>query len=393
MSYLNKEYGIKIRKQSLDERFHERTVHFVKEVLKQVIIAQLSPYLYCKEFLSQFNHARIKDSTKFNIPSNLASNYKGSGGSGSVSEAGICIQYEFDLKTGKFLDLTITESVRNDQTDASQTSENVCENDLIIRDLGYFSTSVLGKFKKQGAFFLSRLNSTVLVYDEKGAEIDFKEIYNFMTKSGINNLEKQVFIGKDKVEMRLFIGLVPTENYKEKLRRKQKEEKKRGCKMKDRTKFLLYFNLFVTNADAEKLPAEKIMPLYRFRWQIELMFKNWKSVFSIHKFQKMQEHRYITMLYVRLILVIINIQIINQVQATLSKQMINDSILSYQKTLQTMKNSFFEILSILRSDIEKAIKLMENIYLILSENHWRERRKERENFVDNIELFICKEQK
>jgi len=69
------------------------------------------------------------------------------------------------------------------------------------------------------------------------------------------------------------------------------------------------------------------------------------------------------------------------------------SILSYKKTLQTIKNSFSEILSILRSDMKIAIKLMENIYLIFSENHWRERRKGRENFVDNIELFICKKEK
>jgi len=95
----------------------------------------------------------------------LAGHYRGSGGSGSASEAGICIQYEFDLKTGKFLDLTLTEAIRNDQQDAGETVENVCENDLIIRDLGYFSMPVLQQINEQKAFFLSRLPSNVLVYD------------------------------------------------------------------------------------------------------------------------------------------------------------------------------------------------------------------------------------
>jgi hypothetical protein len=281
----------------------------------------------------------------------------------------------------------MTEAVRNDQQDAKDSVENICKNDLIMRDLGYFSTSVLQKIKEKEAFFLSKLHSAVLVYDEKGVEIDFKKLYNSMTKNGITNCEKQVFIGKNKVEVRLVIGIVPAEIYQERMRRKQKEETKRGSQMKDRTKFLLHFNLFITNLETTQLSSEKMMPLYRFRWQVELMFKNWKSIFSIHKLQKMKEHRYITMLYIRLILIIVNLQIINQVQVALSKQGRNDSILSYKKTLQTLKNSFSEILTILRCELEKARKLMENIFLILSKNHVREKRKKRENFVDNIILF------
>ena len=102
---------IDICKQSLDERFTEKTVNFVKYVLKRLISEQFSDSLYCKKFLSCFNHVRIKDSTRFNVPKNLAAHYKGSGGSGDTSNAGISIQYEFDLKTDKFLDLHVTEAI------------------------------------------------------------------------------------------------------------------------------------------------------------------------------------------------------------------------------------------------------------------------------------------
>jgi hypothetical protein len=388
-SYLENHYGIQIRKQSLDERFSEKTVEFVKRVLIRLIYEQFSESLFCKEFLCEYNHVRIKDSTTFKVPSNLASYYKGTRG----NAAGITIQYEFDLKTGKFLDLTITPAVRNDQTDASETVAEVCEKDLIIRDLGYFSTLVLKKISKGKAFFLSRLQSATAVYDENNVEIDFKRLHVFMTKNVIKKYEKQVFIGKDRLPVRLVIGLVPPQVYQERMRRKQKEEKKRGYQMKERTKLLFHFNLFVTNVEAEKLPFEKIMPLYRFRWQVELMFKNWKSVFSIHTLGKMKKDRYITMLYIRLILIVINLQIINQVQSLLSKQEQREAILSYRKTLQTLKNSFSEILSILRCSHEKAIKLLSEIYYILSKDHWREKRKKRENYVDNISLFICMSKK
>jgi hypothetical protein len=392
--HLEKRYNINICKQSLDERFSERAINFVKTVLSRLIREQFSELLFREEFLSSFHHVRIKDSTKFNIPSNLASHFKGNGGGGDISLAGICIQYEFDLKTGKYLDLTLTEGIGNDQTDAGETAENICKNDLIIRDLGYFSTSVLQKVSDSGAFFLSRMLSSTLVYDANKVEIDFQQLHSFMTKNGIEQFEKQVFIGKEQqLPVRLVIGLVPPELYEERLRRKQKEEKRRGCQMKERTKLLLHFNLFVTNVEAKDIPVEKIMPLYRFRWQVELAFKNWKSVFSIHKFQKMKYERYVTMLYTRLILIVVNMQIINRVQSALSKQGRTDIVLSYRKTLQSLKNSFIDIWEIVRCTREKATKLLGKIYHLLSKNHWREKRKKRVNFIENIYLFICKPEK
>jgi hypothetical protein len=100
--YLSSQYGIPLRKQSLDERFNERTVHFVKAVLRALPEEQFSGFLYDCDFLSAFEHVRIKDSTKFNVPSNMAKHYRGNGGNETTSSSGISIQYEFDLKNGKY---------------------------------------------------------------------------------------------------------------------------------------------------------------------------------------------------------------------------------------------------------------------------------------------------
>lgn len=386
VSHLDAHHGIDICKQSLDERFTERTVRFVKSVLCRVLQAQFSDMLISDNFLSEFHHVRIKDSTTFKVPDNLAAHYRGNGG----GLAGITIQYEFDLKTGQFLDLTITEASRNDQTDSGETAENIYEKDLVLRDMGYFSVAVLRKINEKNAFFLSRLPATVSVYDEDGQKLDFKKIEVFMVENGIDIMEKQVLIGESQFPVRLMIGLVPPQVYQQRIRRKNKEESKKGRQTKQTTKELLRFNLFITNADDQKLPIEKIMPLYRFRWQIELQFKNWKSLFSIHTMQKMKEARYITMLYIRLILIVINLQIIHRVQSIISKQTnYPDAILSHTKVLNTLKNRFSDILSILRESLENAVKHLWYLYHILRKNHWRERRNKRENFVENIYLFIC----
>jgi hypothetical protein len=386
VSYLESKYDLDIRKQSLDERFTEKTVNFVKTVLSLLISAQFSDILYSEGLCADYNHVRIKDSTVFKVPDNLSDHYSGNGG----SLAGIKIQYEFDLKTGKFLDLTITAANRNDQSDASETADNILKNDLTIRDLGYFSTSVFEKVIEKGAFFLSRLNTLTTVYDEKGIEIDFQKLYNSMIKNGIARTEKQVLIGKIKLPVRLVIILTPDQVYEERIRRKEKEAKKRGLKTKEKTKIMYHFSLFITNIESSQLPADKVMPLYRLRWQVELMFKNWKSVFSIHMLQKMKAERYLTHLYMRLIEIVIDLQIINRLQSFLSKQEQKETVLSYKKTLQTLKDRFLDILNILRLSSEEAIKILSNIYQNLSKNHYRAKRKNKENFIEIIELFICK---
>jgi transposase len=255
--------------------------------------------------------------------------------------------------------------------------------------MGYFCIPVLKKIIDKKAFFLSRLPASVSVYDENEKEINFQELGVLMSQTGTEVMEKRVLIGEAKLPVRLMIGRVPPEVYEQRIRRKEKEGKKKGRKTKEKTRQLLHFNLFITNADQDKLPLEKIMPLYRFRWQVELQFKNWKSLFLIHKMQKMKETRYITMLYTRLILIVVNLQIINRAQSLISKQSdLPDHILSYTKTLNTLRDRFYDILGILRDSLENGVKILENLYRILSKNHWREKRKKRENFIENIYLFI-----
>ena len=68
--------------------------------------------------------------------------------------------------------------------------------------------------------------------------------------------------------------------------------------------------------------------------------------------------------------------------------MYEGGILSYRKACQTMKNHFQDVLLVLRSSAEIAIKQLGDIYQMLSKNHLREKRKKRVNFVEDIFLFV-----
>ena len=382
-----------VKKQSLNERFNEKCVAFVKAVLCELLEEQFAK-LYSGKLLTGFSRIRIKDSTKFMVPSTLEANYKGCGGNEhDRSKAGVSIQYEYDLQSGGITDLSITSGDRNDRRDAGETAENMKKDDLIIRDLGYFSTQVLKRCVEKEAFFLSRLDSTTNVYDAAGHLISFREIYKTMQKNGIIDKEMYVYAGKQtKLPVRLILQVVPDEVYEKRIREKTKKSKGQGRgQLTEETKVRCRFNLFITNAEESQLPADRVFPLYRLRWQIELQFKIWKSVFRIgYNLQKMKEHRYITLLCIKLFLIIINLQVTYSVQqAFVQPEKGKIKILSLNKALKTLKTLFDKIFRMLRSTGRKAEETARYIRNRLLENHWLESKNKKLCFPEILQLIIC----
>jgi hypothetical protein len=396
VSHLKSEFGVKISKQSLDERFHSGCVEFIKAVLSEVLQERFSE-LYEGELLPAFHRIRIKDSTKFMVPPGLEDHYKGCGGDAqSRSEAGVSIQYEFDLKSGAITDLSLNSGIRNDRKDAGESVENVQAGDLIIRDLGYFSTPVFEKWSEKQVFFLSRVDCSTNVYDANGELICFKDIYEQMLREGIQRKEIFVFIGKEtQLGVRMFLQLVPEEVYEKRIREKLRKSKGQGrSQLRDETKIRCRFNLFISNADESMLPVEQFFPLYRLRWQIELNFKVWKSVFNLHNFQRVKEHRYIALLYAKLLLIIINLQITHCLQRILTSRKDGKiRMLSLNKTMKTLSTLFREVFTMFRHSRQRCIQTALYLQSKLSEDHWLEGKKNKLSLPEILYLFICNSEK
>jgi len=105
----------------------------------------------------------------------------------------------------------------------------------------------------------------------------------------LSRVYKDVFIGTEaKIPVRLVIELMPDAVYEQRMRKTLKIHKKKGYQTSEEYKFMSRFNLFITNVPKETLPDEVVSVLYRMRWQIELIFKIWKSIFGIHLFTSCQ---------------------------------------------------------------------------------------------------------
>jgi len=290
------EHSLSLSKQGLDDRFSSKSVDFSKRLLEEAIHNQVMDTLTC-DVSQLFNRVLIKDSTRFNIDESLKDKFPGCGGDGS--KAGVSIQFEFDLKNGKITDMDLQSEIDRDSTDAMKKKDSIQAGDLIIRDLGYYSNDVITSIYNKKAYFISRLYPTANVYkSEKGKEkIDFQVVYKSMATTKKEFLELDVFLGKKRTLMRLVICLLPEEVYEKRIRIRNKKNKSLNFQTSDEYKARSHFNLFITNVDEEDITTEAICRFYRIRWQIELVFKVWKSLMKINCLQKMKYERFATTLY------------------------------------------------------------------------------------------------
>lgn len=314
---LMEEYGLEITKQAIDDRFNDRAVLFFHRILDRLLSAEFNPPNDSGGLLSRFNRVRIKDSTKFPLPKAFAHKYGGNGGGGNGGgsdncESLISIQYEYDLLSGETLDLRLTDGLKNDQSDSRDFTDDIRKDDLFIRDLGYSTLPYLEKISEKGAFFLNRLPAKTSVYASEDVgrgecePLDFRKLHGRISKHKLSHMELEVFVGKKAMlPCRLVMMPVDEATYEKRIR-KATEKGKRYGNVSEEYKAKSRLNVFITNVDRKDLDTEKVREVYTLRWQLELVFKVWKSQAAIDEIREMKIERFECQLLSKLIWLLLN---------------------------------------------------------------------------------------
>ena len=363
-------YNIRITKQAIDERFTDAAVKFFKTVLEEVINISIQKNLALD--FTEYGKVRIKDSTSFQLPDSMQDKYTGTGG--NASKSSIRIQFEYDLKTGKILDLSLYSLNIQDIINAKQTIDDIDKNDLVIRDLGYIAIGNLKKINEKGAFYLNRIKSNTNVYElkenKKFEKIDFVKLYKYMKNNNLQRIEKEVYVGQEKLKTRIIIELLPSKQYAERMRKAKKRATKQGKTLGKIYKARAGLNIFITNT---KIEAEQVRLLYTIRWQIELMFKIWKSIGEIDKIKKVKIQRFESFLIAKLIWIAINWQIMWNI--ILYYYNVKNEKISPYKLFKTLKIRLLEFRTALNSGIEQLRYFINDIARISPVNHKSEKKK------------------
>lgn len=319
---LQTHFDCSVSREAIHKRFTPEAVAFMKALLAKLIELRLVAENSIPSTLKAFNRLCIKDSTKFSIPKEFADTYPGYNGFHKGS-ALMNIQYEYDLLSANCSCLEFTKATRNDQADSRETLDNIETNDLHIRDLGYVTMPYLLGVAERQAFFLNRLPTQLNVYRqkmEKYLPVDWNSLDKAFRKKGLRQMELNVVLSKKhKLKSRMVIVPIPDEVYQERIRKASKHAKSKGCQLTNEYKIKARYNIFITNVPGERLSPQDIIQAYRLRWQIELVFKAWKSSLSVHKTKKVRKERFECHMIARIILALVNWRVYQSVNLALKK--------------------------------------------------------------------------
>lgn len=306
-------FKIKVSAQAISERLKEKkTVTFFKHILQNAVSSQLQ--LACKNdyasLFKPFKGVKMEDSSKIQLNEHVKGKYIGSGGGASKSE--LKVNYCFDITNNSATHVDVVSGIKPDQALAGDIVKKMKKEELIIRDLGYFSLDALLGFIKKNVYFLSRASKQTYFYLNKDDEDPIN--LNEFLKKGLENypfIDCELYVGKFvRMKIRFIAEKVPEEVKSQRAKRYKKERKKIAPE-----DYVIWsgFSVFITNIPTEIWSPKIIILTYKIRWQIELFFKSIKSTLKIHVIEGEKENVVSCMIYAKLISILVALPVISYV--------------------------------------------------------------------------------
>lgn len=342
---------VSISKQGLDKRFNENLKCLLASIARDILSKQMARKAKIKGVDGLFPEIRLMDSTEFKLSKNLEASFPGYGhGKEAIGQ----IQYEFDLLSGKVTQLKIGAGRDSDSLAGQEGLGTITKGSLIIRDLGYFSPKVFKMIKEEELFFVSRAKSQWNFYVKDGGSykiLTTNDIIRILKGQKGKYLDMDVYVGeKAKEPVRLIANLLTEKQKQERVKRKTAN---RGNKLGKDVLEAMGINMFVANVGRDKCDAACIYELYRLRWQIELVFKTWKSNMNIHRIHQMNATRVECILWVKLIWTLLNWTVFLFVQGFTDKELSFHKVLNL--TLITLKVDILSNKALLDCYIQKTV--------------------------------------
>jgi len=289
-----------ITPQGLDERVNPFSVAFLKAMYIQAFEMFKNRTPLPLPVLKQFSAINLVDSSVKELSDSMVAEYPGCGGNGA--QASLKIQLVFDFLCGNLKQITLQAGRAADQAYRDYLAV-VEQGSLTIADLGYFCLDALRAIAEKGAYFLIRYLYPTALLTPQGDRIDLRALLRSETTK---HIDQPVLLGcqpQHRIPCRLIALRLPQAVAEERRRKASAHAAKRskGETLSQDYLYLLGWTLFLTNASTSMLSVAQVTCLYRVRWQIELIFKLWKSYCGLNAIGLWRRDRTLTELYAKMI--------------------------------------------------------------------------------------------
>jgi hypothetical protein len=244
--------GLQVSPQALEQRFTPQARDFMRELLKNGLTE-----LVCSEekvaLLPQFNGVYVTDCTRL-----------------VWGKAGQKLAVRWELQSGQ-LQAHLGELTTNDQL-TPVIDYPMPAGALHLGDLGFFKLSRFEQWSQQGVYWLSRYKvGTTLLYAD-GRTLDL--IQYLQTASLPATLPVKVG-RKQRIQAYLVVDRIPHDAHNKRLARLKEQARLDQKQLSKAQQSHAQWTIYLTNIP--NLTFNQAHTLARTRWQIELLFKLWKS--------------------------------------------------------------------------------------------------------------------
>ncbi len=291
--------------QGLDNRFTQKAADFVKSVLEEALGEAIQAKKSVDiEILNRFTHVYVADGSVIALPDELRELWQGSGGTHGSSRSAIKLDTCIELKTGR-LQCGLMQGKTSDNRNPIANAEYEAGS-LRLQDLGYFNLERMKQQAARGEYWISRYQINTAIYDKQGLPVDLWSLLYSLKQAGVTQYECPVELGvKTRLSARLLLAALPEEAAARSRAKMKENASKQGRTATQASLALCDWKILITNAEPERLSLKDCLLLYSVRWQIELLFKFWKSHGKLGHSNSANPWRRLCELYVKLLIVVV----------------------------------------------------------------------------------------
>jgi hypothetical protein len=294
--------GVGISAQGLDQRFTESGAKLLRKVLDAAVTQLVEGKATAVPILKRFSAVYIQDSSVIHLPDDFREDWPGVGNGAGQGQSAVKIEVRLDLLSGEMVGPFLENGRVNDAVSKIQ-KEPIAVQSLRIADVGYWSLDELNRLTASGGFWLSRLKSVVRIALPGGKSQD---IVSFLKHVAGSWVDCQVLMSDSKpTPARLLAIRVPQEVADQRRRKLREDAQRRQKKMSQRSLALADWTVLVTNVPVDLLTLTEALVVMRSRWQIELLFKLWKSHGKIDEWRSAKPWRILCEVYAKLLAILI----------------------------------------------------------------------------------------
>lgn len=291
-----------ITSSALHQRLSDPTApEFLHALLRETLthLAQAAASRLPLPLLRRFEGIYLVDGTILKLPAALADRFPGFGGGthpgdpSAASAAKVLLRWRLD--TSQATELLLDAATTADLKLLKQLPD-LPAGSLHLADLGFFDAEMLQDYSVRGVFWLTRLPTTICV----GTERADTPLADWLANLGrhCEGFEGELWLGLvTSIRARVMVQRCPQEVADRRRQHLRDRMRRKGRPVSQRQLILCDWWVLATNVPAERLKAAEAWNLYRARWQIELVFKRWKSLGHLHVEPRLEANRALATLY------------------------------------------------------------------------------------------------